>query len=245
MIGIYCVEHVESGKRYIGKSKNILTRLKAHAYFTTQPTRSKDCNLHFYNAVQKYGWEAFVCRVIEKFDTLDEDLLKNRELHWMDHFKTCDRNFGYNLRRDSSTKMEVSDETRLRMSEVSKGELNPNYGNNWNDEQKKAMSAIQIDRHKNTDKYGDEWKRKIGEKSTEMWKDDEKRLAMAAKVSVAKEKYDFYQYKGDELIAWWSSVKDIVELNPGYKWQNIYAVCNGYKPTYMGFVWEKRLKSFT
>jgi len=37
----------------------------------------------------------------------------------------------------------------------------------------------------------------------------------------------------------WFSVEEIIKFNPNYKWQNIYAVCNGYKPTMYGYIWCK------
>jgi hypothetical protein len=38
-------------------------------------------------------------------------------------------------------------------------------------------------------------------------------------------------------------IRIIIKANPNFKWQNIYSVCNGYKPTYMGFIWKKELKT--
>ena len=52
-----------------------------------------------------------------------------------------------------------------------------------------------------------------------------------------------YQYSKDgEFINKFDSIKSIIEENPSYKWQNIYSVCNGYKKSYMGFIWKKELK---
>ena len=48
----------------------------------------------------------------------------------MDDYKSTDRQFGYNLRRDSSTQMIVHEETKQLLSEKYQGENNPNYGNN-------------------------------------------------------------------------------------------------------------------
>lgn len=66
---------------------------------------------------------------------------------------------------------------------------------------------------------------------------------MAKKVSKAKRLYDFEQYSKDGvLLKVWESVEDIISENPDYKWQNIYSVCNGYKKSYRGFIWKKKLK---
>lgn len=242
MIGIYCIEHIATGRKYIGKSRNIKHRLQAHKCSLTRPTRSKDCNRHLYAAVQKYGWNAFRTYVVEQFETLNEAEVAAAELRHIDAFDTTSRQNGFNLRRDSSTKMIVHTETLARMSEVHLGELNGNFGNKWTDEQKGRMSDIAKGRHA-SGKYGDGWRAKIAKASASMWLDTDKKDRMAERVSVAKQKYDFEQYtRTGEFVRTWESVKEIVSENPTYKWQNIYSVCNGYKPTYMDHIWKKVVK---
>jgi len=242
-IGIYSITHRESGKRYVGKSINVEARLWQHKNLLTKPVRSKDCNRHLYNAVRKYGWSAFDTEVLEDFDWVDEDYIAARELHWMDHYRTCERAFGYNLRRDSSTKMEVHVETREIQSAAMTGFGNPNFSNFWTDEQKQRMSEISKARHASGEFYGEEWRAKQSASSIETWKDLEKRVAMGKKVSEAKQKFDFIQSTRDgEFVRRWTSIKEIVEANPTWKWQNIYSASNGHKPTYHGFTWRKEIK---
>lgn len=73
------------------------------------------------------------------------------------------------------------------------------------------------------------------------WKDNpDAKRQMARKVSLSKRKYNFEQYTREgEYIKTWESVENILQENPTWKWQNIYSVCNGYKPTYRNFVWKK------
>lgn len=148
-IGIYCIEHVESGKKYIGKSKNIENRLSSHMSALTKDEYDKNENRHLWNAVKYYGIHNFEMYVVEELP-LDESLIAEREIHWMDYYNTCNRNFGYNLRRDSETRMVLPPETIRRMSEARMGEKNPrfgkfkeenpNYRNFWSDEQKERQS---------------------------------------------------------------------------------------------------------
>ena len=71
----------------------------------------------------------------------------------------------------------------------------------------------------------------------------ELRKQISESVSKAKQIYDFVQYdRNMNFIKRWKSIKEIIENYPSYKWQNIYSVCDGYKPTYMGFIWRKELK---
>ena len=241
-IGIYSITHIESGKRYIGKSVNVEARLIQHkSNLTSVEYRPKAVNRHLYCAVQKHGWSAFRVEILERFDIVDELVIAERELFWMDHFNTIDRDKGFNLRRDSSTSMLVHSETRKRLSELFKGAGNPNHGNHWSDEKKQKMSEIKKAQHASGDVYTSDWKKRQGVAISKMWKTNfVAKSAMALKISKLKQRYKFTQYQlTGEVVRTWNTVKEIVEANPGYKWQNIYSVCNGYKPTYMGYVWKK------
>lgn len=237
--------HLGTGKRYIGKSVNVEARISQHRYSLTRPARNKKhTNRHLHAAVQKYGWDAFSVEILESFSAVDEAHIAARELFWMDHFQTCDRSKGFNLRRDSATRMIVHDETRALNSAATNGFANPNYGNFWSEDQRNRMSEIAKARHASGEFYGDEWKAKQSIASTETWKDLEKRQAMGRKVAVKKRKYDYLQFTREgEFIRRWSSVEEIISANPTWKWQNIYNVCHGHKPTYQGFVWRQEPKS--
>ena len=246
-IGIYCIVNKLNNKRYVGKSVDIERRFIHHKYLLTQYNRDKKkTNRHLFNAVNKYGIENFSFDIIEVFDDVNEELLSERELFWIDFYDSCNRKYGYNLRRDSSTKMIVHDETRKLASENFSGEKNPNYGNYWTDEQKTKMSNIAKYRHSELNVYGDEWKSKISEASKKMWKDEDKKKAMADKVSKTRSEkgFRFYQYdkKTLELVKVWESMVDILSENPDYHNIAIYSVCNGYKKSYRGFIWRKESK---
>lgn len=70
--------------------------------------------------------------------------------------------------------------------------------------------------------------------STDILLQGVKRIAEARGLSV-----QVVARNGRTLLCCWLSVKAIVEANPGYKWQNIYNVCHGHKPSYMGFTWRQ------
>ena len=241
-IGIYSITHTISGKRYVGKSINIEARLIQHkSNLTSIEYRPKAVNRHLYSAVQKYEWSAFHVEILESFGSVDPLVIAERELFWMDHFDTINRGRGFNLRRDSSTSMIVHDETRKRLSNVFKGSGNPNYGNLWSDEKKHRMSEIKKAQHAAGDIYTEQWKKRQGVSISEMWKANPvAKSAMALKLSKIKQQYRFIQCQlTGGIVKTWGTVKEIIAINPEYKWQNIYSVCNGYKPTYMGYVWKK------
>lgn len=244
MIAIYCIRHRASGKRYVGKSINVEARLRAHASTLKRSPRHKNCNPHLWAAVQRYGWSAFETEVLEQFDHIDEALIAQRELIWIDYFRTTDRHFGYNLRRDSSTGMVVHPETRKRMSRATRGTLNPNFGKTWSAQRRREMADHKREQHRAGGSYDAQWRERVGRASREQWSDFDRRRKMGQTVSRVKQKYDYLQFDREgKLLRRWGSIAEIVSENPDFKWQNIYNVCHGHKPTYRGFIWRQELKA--
>lgn len=218
MCGIYCIRNTINQKVYIGKSINIRQRIWNHIS-NLNSKNNKSENQHLINAWWKYGrdnFEYFVLEIIDKDQENIENIFKDKELFWMDYYKSYDRSKGYNLRRDSSTKMIVHEETR------------------------KKYSLAQTKRYSNNEE-----RIKTGLKSSEFWKNNpEIKEQMSKKVSNKLTKYLIYQYSkdGKTLIRIWNKVKDIIIENPTYKTHNIYSVCSGAKPTMYGYRWIKVLK---
>jgi group I intron endonuclease len=212
--GIYCIKNKINNKVYIGKSKNIYSRIKQH--ITLLNTKSKDENRYLIHSWFKYGRESFTYEVLEYFDIVDEKVLKERELHWITYYDSTNRHKGYNLRMDSETKCIVSNETRLKLSESQKRR----YINNPDS------------------------RRIISETNKKYWSnsDNVKKMIKTLK-ETKKKKYKFLQYdKENNFLKEWDSVEEIISNNPNFKWQNIYSVCNDYKKSYMGFIWKKEFK---
>lgn len=69
--GIYCIEHIESGKRYIGSSNNTHRRFAIHR---SSLKHNKHHCTYLQRAVNKYGMAAFKFYVIEEtcFETIEE-----------------------------------------------------------------------------------------------------------------------------------------------------------------------------
>lgn len=238
-IGIYAIINGVNKKRYIGKSKNIEKRIGQHFLLMNKDTISRSVNRHLFWSAKKHGIENFYWEVLEGFESVDESLLADREIFWMEKFNTTDRDFGYNLVKDSSSKVIVHEETREIFKKIFIGENNPNFGNFWTDEQKSSMSQIAKHRHSSGLYYGDSWREKISERSKELWKDEDKKREMAESVSASRTSYFIQKMKDGTVIAVWQNINQILHCNPGYKWQNIYAACNGSKKRYRGFLWER------
>lgn len=110
--GIYKITNTVDGKVYVGRSKDLYVRCRQ--YFIAFRTRDKrKINDHLMRAMIKYGFDKFRFEVIELCDTKETPL---KELNWMLIFKSLDRCFGYNIRKDLDGLMIVSKETSEKIS---------------------------------------------------------------------------------------------------------------------------------
>ena len=242
--GIYGIKNLTTGKVYVGKSKNIEQRFSKHKSMLRQPTKHRDCNRYLYNAFKKYGESDFVFEILESVEDATEDQLSDLELTWMVKLKSTEKDFGYNLRMDSSTQCFVHGDTKRLISENNAGEKNPNYGNKWTDEQKQKAADTAKRLRKEGIYSGEETLKKWSKWATEFWENNpEKKKVMAKKVSEKKTIFKFLQFtKEGELVKEWSSMLEIIENNPDYHDKAIYGCCSGTKKSYRGFIWKKELK---
>ena len=110
--GIYAIYNKESGKIYIGSSKNINSRLKKHRY---DLINKKNHNKYLQSAHTKYGESSFIYLVIEH--TNIENLLERERFYLVN----TDKDFQYNLTDADERVNHPSAETLKKLSESHKG----------------------------------------------------------------------------------------------------------------------------
>lgn len=147
----YCVyAHINkvNGKIYIGQTcQSFNSRFRNGEGYRG--------STHFYNAIQKYGWDNFEHEIIASNLTLQEanhfeELLINK-------LNTTNSDIGYNLKSGGENNRH-SEETKQKIREAKKGEKCHMYGTHLSEETKKKLSKA----HKGK-KLSDETKRKLSE----------------------------------------------------------------------------------
>lgn len=142
---IYKITNQINGKIYIGKTiLPIEKRLKRHFYLA-----AKKVNRYLYDAINKYGKVNFIIELIEE---CEYDLANEREIYYIDSYKSNNKEFGYNMTIGGDggrmpeeslkkmilkkTGMKLSEEHKLKISKANKGR-NPHE---WSEESKMKLS---------------------------------------------------------------------------------------------------------
>lgn len=108
-----------TNKKYVGITKQKLTK-------RWQNGNGYKHNVHFTNAIKKYGWNNFSHVVL--FDGLSEDEAKSKEIELISKYKLNDRQYGYNITEGGEGTKGLS------------GELHPFYGKHLSEEHRKNIS---------------------------------------------------------------------------------------------------------
>lgn len=124
--GIYCIENIINGKKYIGKSVNIPYRLTGHKWALSENRHPNQYLQYSYN---KYGLEHFKFYILEE---CDKNILSEREIYFIKKYKAKNKEFGYNLTDggegaagrvvtlESRKKVSISNTGKVRSEEVKK-----------------------------------------------------------------------------------------------------------------------------
>lgn len=92
--GIYCIENIINGKKYIGSSLYIEERITTHKRELKNNSHS---NSYLQNAYNKYGVENFKFYILEKFDKIEEYDLRKKEEEYFKTLKSMYYEDGYNI----------------------------------------------------------------------------------------------------------------------------------------------------
>ena len=153
---IYAHINKINGKVYIGQTcyRNINQRWRHGEGYKHSP--------HFYNAIQKYGWENFE-HIILFEDICGYELADVIERELIQKYQSNNSEYGYNISSGGSYGRTLTDETKnkIRISKI--GDKNPNYQKSPSYITRQRMTAS----HKGI-KQSDEWinkRKRVGEQN--------------------------------------------------------------------------------
>lgn len=109
---IYKITHKESGKSYIGRTKDLKRRIEQH--------KKAKCHSLLSRAIQKYGIDEFKISVIKKDLTFKEAV--NQEFLAISKHNTLNPK-GYNLILETNQGREMTKEVRQNMSQGQQNRL--------------------------------------------------------------------------------------------------------------------------
>ena len=120
--GVYCIENLETGKKYIGQSINLRKREREHFLSLN---RGSHINRHLQNAWNKYGKDSFIFKPLIYCEPFE---LTRYEQFFVDLYTP---EVLYNIRVecvDSALGTKHTEEAKKNMSRAQSGEKNPMYG---------------------------------------------------------------------------------------------------------------------
>lgn len=144
--GIYGIRNIINNKLYVGRT--ICMYKRCHQYCYSFKTRnSGHLNIYLLSAMVKVGIDNFEFFPIE---FAPREKLEELELYWMTYYRTCESNFGYNLRQDVGKVYKVHPETSVRISSSLKEQWKSGKRNehsnklkeSWNMRDREAQSIL-------------------------------------------------------------------------------------------------------
>jgi len=177
-----------SGKIYIGSSKNISKRIKHY--------KGVSCKnqIKLYNSFKKYGYENHIFEIIEECSF---ENLYIRERYYGELFEVLgEKGLNLSLPKNGEQKTGISEETRKRMSDSSKGEKASFYGRHHTDEAKQKIREAQTGR-----KHTVEHRRKVSENNAKNSAKIDLDLNTGVFYESAKEVSDLYNIKHSTMKA--------------------------------------------
>lgn len=109
--GVYKIKNLINNKIYIGSTqKSFISRFTTH--YTKLKTNNHKGYWYLQNSVNKYGIENFEFEIIE---ICEKVLCLIKEEFWIDKFDSCNREFGYNIKKIPNGSPMQNQEVKLRM----------------------------------------------------------------------------------------------------------------------------------
>ena len=105
---IYAIRCSVNGRVYVGRTKNLEQRIRAHHLELQKGYKRNMRNPAFQQDYDEYGLDAFKVFVLEK--DVPPDQAEDRELHWIREYQATNPKYGYNsYGADKAPTFEIAD----------------------------------------------------------------------------------------------------------------------------------------
>ena len=129
---IYIVEHIDTGKKYIGFTSSEANYTKRMSNY-----RRASENRHIHHAIRKYGWNAFMMYQI--YGSKDVEHAKEMEKFFISYYDTFHNGYNTTLGGEGVSGIKFSDQERKNRKARMTGSRNPFYGRKHSEETKQIL----------------------------------------------------------------------------------------------------------
>lgn len=188
-------------------------------------------NIHFYNAIRKYGWRNFTHEILAIGLTEEEAIKMETDLIAM--YDSANKQHGYNVALGGHNLSEES-RKKIGLTRKERGIIPPNKGKKWPEETRKKISESLTGRryHVSDEARENIRQAKIGEKNPNYGRS----LTWTIEARLKKVQRAVVQIKGDQVIRYDSAV--IAGKETGITSGNICRACQGKRKTAGGYEWR-------